>query len=354
MMNRLDRYVASHVLSAVAVVLLIVVGIDLMSALIDGTGDLSDRFTFYELLQYLVLTTPRRLYEMVPISALIGCLIGLGSLASHSELTVMRAAGYSTARIIGSVFKPVLLLIVLTMLLGQFVVPVAEKTAVTQRAIAMAQSGKARLDEGAWHRDGNEFIHIVAVEQDNLLHGITRYKFDDNGHLAKASYADEGTPVAGGWELRNIDSTAFTETGTQAEHIDSETWKTGLTPELLSVITVEPDDLSMTGLWQYSNYLAEQNISASTYLIAFWKKALLPFSIAGLVLIGVSFIFGPLRSVTAGQRIISGVLAGVVFKFAQDMLGPASAVFGFAPFIAVLVPILICFLIGALLLRKAG
>ncbi|MGB2130167.1 MAG: LptF/LptG family permease, partial [Marinobacterium sp.] len=104
----------------------------------------------------------------------------------------------------------------------------------------------------------------------------------------------------------------------------------------------------------YSRYLEEQGVNADSYLLAFWSKLLQPLAILALVLIGVSFIFGPLRSVTVGQRVIAGVVFGLVFKFAQDLLGPASTVFGFPPLIAVVIPILLCTGAGLWLLRRAG
>ena len=79
-----------------------------------------------------------------------------------------------------------------------------------------------------------------------------------------------------------------------------------------------------------------------------------PFVTAALVLMAISFIFGPLRSVTLGQRIFTGVVVGFVFRIAQDLLGPASQVFGFSPLIAVVVPASICGLAGCWMLRKAG
>ncbi|KEA64824.1 putative Permease [Marinobacterium lacunae] len=352
--NRLELYIARHVLAAIAVVLLIVVGLDLLSALIDELDRLSDRYQFGAMLQYLALTIPRRIYEMLPLSALVGCLIGLGSLASQSELTVMRAAGFSTARIVLGVFKPVLLLMLLELTLGQFIAPATERLALSGRAVALASDGILRANEGAWHRDGNEFIHIAAVEPGGVIHGITRYQYGDDEGLLRSSYARIGKASDDGWILQDVRETRFVDGRTEARQLEEEHWITGLSPGLLSVIIVDPVDLSITGLARYSGYLEEQGVNSDNYRLAFWGKLLQPLSIAALVLIGVSFIFGPLRNVTAGQRVIAGVIGGVCFKFAQDILGPASSVFGFPPLLAVSLPILICFAVGFLLLRRAG
>lgn len=353
-MIKLDLYIARNVVGAILSVLLVVVGLDLVSALLDHLDGLDDNYTFVHLLQYLMLTIPRRVYEFIPLSSLVGCLIGLGLLASHSELTVMRASGFSTRRILLAVFKPVLVLALCALVLGQFVAPYTEQRAQSLKALAQSGGGALSSRYGIWHREDRLFIHINAVEPGGVIHGVTRYRFDESRQLVRASYARLGYYQDGYWQLQNIKSTKFVDGRSQTEPLATETWKSGLTPELLSVIVVEPVDLPISGLWSYSHYLEAQGVKADTYLLAFWTKLLQPLAILALVLIGVSFIFGPLRSVTVGQRVIAGVVFGLLFKFAQDLLGPASTVFGFPPLIAVALPILLCVLVGGVLLRRAG
>lgn len=120
------------------------------------------------------------------------------------------------------------------------------------------------------------------------------------------------------------------------------------------MVIVEPEELPITGLYSYSRYLEEQELDNNVYMLAFWRKALQPLTIIGLVLVAVSFIFGPLRSVTTGQRIVSGVVVGMIFKFSQDLLAPTSALYDIAPVWAALGPILICMALGGWLLKRAG
>jgi lipopolysaccharide export system permease protein len=115
-----------------------------------------------------------------------------------------------------------------------------------------------------------------------------------------------------------------------------------------------PEALSITGLWSYIHYLGEQGLNNGRYWLAFWTKVLQPLVTAALVLMAISFIFGPLRSVTLGQRVFTGVLVGFVFRIVQDLLGPASLVFGFTPLLAVALPATVCALGGLWLLRRAG
>ncbi|RMU77903.1 Permease YjgP/YjgQ, partial [Pseudomonas syringae pv. aptata] len=94
-MVKLDRYIGKSVLLAILAVLGIILGLVSMFAFIDEMRDISDTYTLTDALSFVMLTAPRRVYDTLPMAALIGCLIGLGTLASSSELTIMRAAGVS-------------------------------------------------------------------------------------------------------------------------------------------------------------------------------------------------------------------------------------------------------------------
>ncbi len=352
-MRKLDLYIAQHVVGAILVVMLVVVGLDLLFSFVDELDSFNERYDIFEALIYLAMTTPRRIYEFLPLSCLVGCLIGLGMLASHSELTVMRAAGVSTGRIVSAVMKPVLILVLIALVLGEYVVPKTEQVAQSRRA--MVQSGGEALKSrfGVWHREGDSFIHINAVQPDGVIFGVTRYQLNGERGLAVASHARRGEFVGNAWQLEEIRETRFLGDHTEVLARDTEVWESGLTPTLLSVIVVEPVDLSISGLKAFAAYLTEQGLSSVDYQLAFWNKLLQPLAILALVLIGISFIFGPLRSVTVGQRLIIGILVGLIFKFAQDLLGPASSVYGFAPWLAVLLPILVCLLLGGWMLHRA-
>lgn len=352
-MKVLDQYIFKQVAQSVLAVLIVVLGLDLLIAFLDQLDNMNEHYTLGGAFHYVAWTLPRRLYEYIPLSTLVGVMVGLGMLASQSELTVMRAAGISTGRILLTVFKPVMLMALLGLLLGQFIAPVTEQRAQSVRAVAMAGGG-AYSASGIWHKEGNTFIFINAVESGEIIHGITRYEFASDLQLQRSSFAQRGTFEEGAWSLTNIRETHLHDAHTQTATLAEERWQSGLTPDLLSIVVVEPVDLSITGLWEYSGYLQGQGVSADVYVQAFWAKLLQPLSIAALVLAGISFVFGPLRSVPIGQRIVSGVILGLVFKFTQDLLGPASSVYGFPPLLATLLPILLCGLGGWYLLRRAG
>ncbi len=353
-MGRLDRYIGTSVLFSILAVLGVIVGLALLFAFIDELGDLHSAYGVAEAARFVLYSAPRQLYELLPMAALIGCLIGLGTLASSSELTIMRAAGVSLGRIVWAVMKPLLVLLLAGLLIGEYAVPWAQERAESGRSLAQGGGEAQTTKRGLWHRQGEEFVHINAVQLDGVLLGVTRYRFDDERRLLSASFARRAEYRDDHWQLENIATTLLHADRSEVVKTPSERWDIELTPQLLGTVVAEPDALSMTGLWRYTHYLGEQGLNNSRYWLAFWTKSLQPLVTATLVLLAISFIFGPLRSVTLGQRVFTGVLVGFVFRIAQDLLGPSSLVFGFSPLLAVLVPAGICALAGVWLLRRAG
>lgn len=353
-MRKLDNYIGRSVLVAILAVLGIILGLASLFAFIDEMSDVSQTYSVMDAGHYVLFTAPRRLYDMLPMAALIGCLIGLGSLASSSELTIMRAAGVSIGRIVWAVMRPMLLIMVAGLLIGEYVAPPAENLAQAARSLAQGSGDAQTGRHGVWHRQGNEFIHINTVQPNGLLYGVTRYHFDDQRHLEEASFAKRARYEDGKWLLDDVSATRFLGDRTEVSANPSETWEVSLTPQLLNTVVLAPESLSISGLWGYIHYLSQQGLSNGKYWLAFWTKVLQPLVTAALVLMAISFIFGPLRSVTLGQRVFTGVLVGFVFRIAQDLLGPSSLVFGFPPLLAVVVPGAICALAGVWLLRRAG
>ncbi|MCL6269051.1 LPS export ABC transporter permease LptG [Sansalvadorimonas sp. 2012CJ34-2] len=352
-MRKLDRHIGVTVLAAMMVVLIIIVFLDTLFGFMTQLDAMRANYQLPEVVRYMVLTMPKRIYEVIPVSALIGCLVGLGSLANNSELVVMRAAGVSLIRICWSVMKPAIVLMLVGLLLSEYVSPITEQMAQTGRKIARSADGKY-TDEGLWHREGDDYMFFNAVEPNGVLYGINIYRFDENRKLEETVYAERALSQGSHWLLENVETSTYYDDRVDVSSAQTQIWETDLTTTLLKVVVVKPDDLSISGLATYIDYLENQDLQSAEYALALFKKVLQPLAIFALVLIGISFVFGPLRTVSVGLRLFSGVITGVTFMIVQNLMGPLSLVFGFSPFVAILLPILCCFGVGVLLLRRAG
>ena len=352
-MRKLDRYIAWNVLGATAVVLLVLVFLEGLFAFLGELDDLRGSYQTMDALVYTLLLFPTKIYDFIPVSALVGCLAGLGSMAASSELVVMRAAGISLWRMVWAVIKPALLLILVGAVLGEYVSPTTEQIAETRRAIARSADG-TYTGSGIWHREGNDFMYFNAVEPNGVLYGVSIYRFDDDLKLQESTFARRAIYQSDHWVLENVRTSRLEEDQFVVDEQLIMPWDTDLTTTILKVVVVDPDALPVSGLLAYTRYLDQQDLNTGEYALAFWKKALQPLSIISLVLVGISFVFGPLRSVSMGYRIFSGVITGVIFMIVQNLMGPSSLVFGFPPFVAVMFPIALCFLLGGFFLRKAA
>lgn len=343
----LYRYIAQHVLPACLIVLLVMLGLDLLLTLSNELDAMSAGASFSQVASYVLLTSPYATYIYMPLVLLVGTLMGLGNLANNNELTVMRAAGVSLRKLALGVVLSIAPLLVLTTLLGEYLLPWSQQTALTVRAeYKGAASGK-----GFWLKEGDSYVYVGVVAPDNSLRNIRRYTFDEyqwqSSMVAKSALYEDG-----GWVLLQSDAIAM-----QAEQVVSQSsartpWPVALSTDLVAKLSMEPKYLAAQELREYVVYLQQAGIKAELYELAFWKKALQPLFTLSLVLVAMSFVFGSQRAVPMGQRVLFGVLTGLGFNYAQEILGPASSIFGFSPVVAYGLPIMVCLLVASWLLRS--
>lgn len=359
-MKRLDYYVRSTVASMMVLTVLGLLGILSVFTLLAQIEDIRNNYTIYNVLLFVLFSLPRLFCDIIPYAAMIGCLAGLGILASNSELTVMRAAGISTWAIVWSAMKPTLLLVVVGLYVGEYILPEVEQTARINRAKAMSPENKVITAFGFWYREGNVYMHFAEVNQSGLVEGVSFYYFNEDNELTKSLFAQRGVyhDVRFNekyWLLEDVVLTTISDTSTSTSQLSSFRWDTELSPDLLSTeIQVKPDKMSIGQLMSKIDYMHAQGLNSDKFKLGFWRKVLQPVATIGLVFVAISFIFGPLREATMGMRVVTGLAIGIAFKFIHDLLSPASMVFGFEPAIAILIPILLCFLVAFILMRRAG
>lgn len=351
--DSLDRYIARNVLAAIIAVQFVLLGLDITIAYIGDLSDTQGNYTALDVLLYLGMRLPWRFYQYAPVAVLIGALIGMGSMASSNELTIMRASGRSLARIVWGVMKPVLLVVVAVLLVAEFVSPRTEQFAEAWRLEQRQGENAQPASRSGWQFEGNSVYRFGAIRADDVVLDLNRYRFDER-RLVEATHADRAHWEDGVWQLEGITTTRIFEDHTEAEYLESAAWDTAITPTQLERLLRDVESQAPSELWAYANFLQSQGLQADQPLLYFWQKMLMPLTMGSLVLIAASFVFGPLRTVAAGTRVFYGVVTGLVFKYIQDLLAPASTIFGFSPVWAVLVPTLACAVVGIYFLRRNG
>ena len=324
-------------------------------SLLDELGDLDKGgYQLSDALLYVSLMVPSRLLEFFPMSVLIGALFGLGTLAANSELTVMRAAGITTWRIAGSTIKASILLMVFVLFIGEGVTPISSKAAQQLRTAAISGGELSVSKTGLWARHQNQIIQLGNILADGQLRDVAVYELTNENQLFRIVKAESATKQSDNWLLEQVTEIEFKGNQIVTQRADSKIWINPLEEEQLDTLTLEPDTLNLSGLMSYIGYLEQNNMRTETYVLAAWRKVMQPLAIAVMMFVAVSFIFGPMRNVSMGARVLSGVMLGFVFHLANQSFGPVSLVFNIWPFFGATLPLVLFSLLGYWLMKRSG
>lgn len=349
------RILARHVIQATGLAMLGAVAVLLLLQMLFGylaeLGNLSSDYTAVDALKYIFMDAPSKLLELLPIAALMGSVIGLGTLAGNSELVVMRSVGVSLWRIVAWVMRPALILIVLSFCLSEWVIPYT-----TEQAKSIKRGNQASLGEvrGYWTREGDRFIYIDYANSQGNLSGINLFDFDQNAHLMRQMVAKSGQfNQKESWDLKQVQQVSIQNNGDAQQINQPETSvNLALQPKYVHMVTVDPDDLAPTQLVSFMHYLKEYSQVPKKYELAFWKQVSAPFALLALVVMACSFIFGPLRQQSMGFRLVIALFVGLGFYYLQDFLGYASLIYNPSSAWFLFIPIIIIFTAGAWLLHR--
>lgn len=352
----LDRYIGKTIFSTIMMTLFMLVSLSGIIKFVDqlkksGEGG----YNAWGAGVFTVLSVPQDIHIFFPMAALLGGLLGLGMLAQRNELVVMQAAGFTRMQIASSVMKTAIPLVIITMLIGEWGAPQGERLARNYRAQMMYGGSLLSTRQGLWAKDGNDFVHIERVTGNDQLNGISIYVFNDQHRLLSVRYAAQATFDARHklWQLSQVNESDLTNpqqiSGSQTL---TGRWKTSLTPDKLGVVALDPDSLSISDLYNYINYLNISGQDATTYRFNLWSKVLQPLSVMVMMLMALSFIFGPLRSVPMGVRVVTGISFGFAFYVMNQVVGQLSLVYHFVPLLAASLPALVFLLISLWLLLK--
>lgn len=350
-MKILDIYIGKIIASTTAITLSVFVSlsgiikfVEQMKAVGRGNYDLSHAAL------YVLYAIPRDIEIFFPMATLIGGLIGIGMMASNSELVVMQAAGWSRLDIIKSVMKTAVVMILMSMAVGEWLAPQGEAAAREVRAQAISGGSLVSSKNGVWAKDGDYFVHIGEIKEHGELTNIQIYKFNDKLRLSSWVSAEQAIYNGDQWELYKVVETFVTDTEILSENLAVKLWSSSLTPDKLGVIT--PESLSISGLSDYLQYLEDNEQDPSRYLLAFWRKIVQPITVAVMLLVALSFIFGPLQSVSMGARIMMGVATGILFYVSNEVMGSMSLVYQLPPVLGAVMPSIIFVCIALYLMQK--
>lgn len=325
-------------------------------AFVDFVSELDDvgkgQYGALEAAAFVLLSLPKRLYELFPTAVLIGSLLSLGTLASNSELTVMRAAGISIMRIVFSVIKAGVILLIFVAIMGELVVPMSERYAQSMRAKELQQSITLGGQGGFWARDGQRFLYVGQVYPGMNLGKVNVYELSDENTLIRVTHAESAQFRDGQWRLEHIKQTEFNQDQIISREVAQENWQTLLNPDLFNVVSVKPENMSALDLYQYNRYLQDNELESSHYQLAFWIKVFTPLSTLVMLLIALPFVFSSQRAGGAGNRMLLGLLLGIGFFLLNRTMNHLGQVYHIYPFVSASAPVFMVMILSFFALRR--
>ena len=349
-MKILDRYIGAAVVTGTLLVMLVLLALFFFIDFVNNLNDVGKgNYNVLRAVQYVALTQPRRVYELFPLAALLGSMLGLGWLAAGSELTVMRAAGVSLTRLMLSIMKVGAVMMLAVMLIGELIAPKSEQYAQSLRSMAL--SSKIALDTryGFWTRDERTFVNIRTLLPGGFFSDIYIYEFDDKHQLRVATHAAKARREGEQWLLEDIVQSELKPSGVVTRQLARAQWSSLLSADLVGVVLVKPERLSSWDLYKYLGYLRDNGQSTQRYEIALWNKVVAPFTTGVMVFLAIPFVFGSPRSVGMGQQVLVGSLIGIGFHLFNQIFSHVGLVYNLSPLFCALFPTTL-FLLAALMM----
>ena len=353
-MNILDRYIVRTILLFTGLVMFVLLVLAVLFTFIGEQGDVGQgHYTGVEALWYSLLSLPEQAWELLPIGALIGSLLGLGQLARGSELIVLRASGVSVARLAVAALMAALLLLAGEVVVGELLAPQLEQTAKETKAFARF-SNVSFGGGGAWVRDGNLILRVERLSSPRQLGGMLLFELNPERRLQAIGAAARATAEPGGrWLLQGYRESRFTPGQVLRQQAAEHVLRSSVTSGVFALATAEPRDLTTRALWTLIGYDRANELDPSAYLFAFWSRIARTVAIAFAVLLAIPFVLGALRSAAAGTRMVIGLLIGVAFFLLQRLIESGAVVFNLDPVLLAWLPTALLATVTVVLLVRA-
>jgi len=350
----LGNYIVRTILSYTGLVMLVLLALGALFLLIGQQDDIgTGGYTATQALLFVALSLPSYVFQLLPVGALIGALLGLGNLARGSELVVMRASGVTTARICIWLGAAGLILAVLMVSLGEFVAPPLEKYARQLKVFSKYSEFSFAGNRGTWVRDGDTIVSVEQQSASSRYGGVQVFRFDAGRRLLGVGRA-ESASLGGenGWQLEGYAETRFENGRTEVDRSATKEVRTTLSAEFLGLAVVEPETMGLRDLRAYIAHLQRNNLDYTEFETAFWASIARVTALVLVVILALPFAFGPLRDSGQGARTVVGILIGAGFVLLSRTLESSGRLFDLDPWVVGWGPTLLLAALTTVLLAR--
>jgi lipopolysaccharide export system permease protein len=332
-MNTLDRYLYRTVLVYTFMAMCVLLTLGALFLFISQQSDIGvGGYSAGDAFLYTLLNMPQQAFELLPIGALIGALMGLGNLASGSELVVTRASGVSVWRIAWPVGLAGVTIALMMYCIGEYAAPPMAQFAKREKTTDKLADVSFAGSSSAWVKDGNLILRVQTGEVDHSFGGVSVFELDGSTRLKsiqRAARISVGDP--GRWVLHNVATSRFDKDHVDGDTVVESSMHSTVNPEFLGLAATDPQLLTLRGLASYIDHLRRNSLDTAVYEIGYWSRIARLFAVIVVTLLALPFVFGPLRTTGAGTRTVIGVLLGVVFFLVNRTVESGGQLFSFNP-----------------------
>ena len=347
-------YLMRRILFMTALVMSVLCGLAMFLQFVSQLDDVgSGDFGMPQALLYALLKLPNIAQIMMPMGVLLGALLGMGSIANHSELIAIRSAGVSVNRLAGAVLATGVLLSLFTLVLSQYVGPPLDQFARQDRAVAKHGESSIGTGTSAWIRDGDTFLNVSGFSDDYQFGGIYMYRLGPGGLIEGIGRAESaGVDENDQWILNNFKETRFNGERVASDEATTMTRPNALNPDLIGLTVVKPSILSGVSLFRYIRYLKRNELDAKRYVVAFWSRIAAAVAVAPMCVLALPFVIGRMRTSGTGGRMAIGLVIGLAYFLAGQALADGSLVYDFNAVLVAWLPTLVLILVTMIALAR--
>lgn len=360
MIKRVDRYIGKAALLGIVGVWSVIVLLAVMFNLLSELRSTTATYTALDAVWFVLMVTPRTAYDVFPVCALMGSMVGVGGLAAGNELVAFRTSGVSRLRLAGAALAGTLMVALPVMGLAEWVAPASEQKARVFRLGKLIGQYVIGGPRGMWLRDGDHMVNIrqpiVALEDDRQtvqFRDVVLYDFDEGGSLREIVHAGRALHDGERWTWMDVSRLSLADDAITRAQTDQSDWDTRLEPELVDSAVNRPQNMSIRNLWSQSRYMSANGLDDRIYRTNLFSKLLFPGTVLALVLAGMPFVFASGRNQKLGVRLFFGMTLGVVFTILNRMAQKAGEAYGVTELLAVIGPSLALAAVAILVLRRS-
>jgi lipopolysaccharide export system permease protein len=339
-MNIATGYLVKEILKGAFFALALLLTLVNLFSLTDELKDLGKgSYDLSHIFLYLALSTPTIFYTLVPSAALIGSIFVLGSMANHREIIALRASGLSIFWIIRTVLLAGVILIVISLIVGEWIAPQTERAAQLLKTTAQNNRVVMQAKYGIWLREGNSFINIRQIAEKSQLTDISFYYLNSQHHLNEVVHAQTGRFMEHDyWQLNDLQKTQLSPNRAITQHFETQTWRSSIVPDLVDIVVVTSANLSSIELNKYIKFLKKNNQKSQIFEAALWNRLLNPLVTLSMLLVSSPFMIGIKRDTSVGGRLVIGIILGLSFNIIDQIISHLGIVYQLNPLLMALLP----------------